>query len=867
MRSFKLLFISLFACLALLSLTLLAQEKPFEFWPGGTYDSSVPTPESMLGYQLGEHFSYYHEMVDYIKELEKSSARVKVFQYGTSFERRKLYYLVISSPDNMAKMEEIRMNIGKLADPRKLSSAQDAESIIKTTPCVVWLAYGVHGAEASHFEAAMQTAYQLAAGTDEGTLAVLNNLMVIITPVQNPDGHESFVQLQNSFSRVHPNPDPNDISNNLRGGVYGGLHNINRNRDWFLVTTPETKYKIEAFLHWHPQTFVDFHEMGVNSPYFFFPPREPISQNIPPSHMKWWEIYGKGNAEIFDRFGYGYYTKESFDEFFPGFGDAWPTYNGAIGMTYEKGGGGMSVAVERDDGTVLTLKQRVHEQFIASMGTIETTVKYKEERLRDYYDFCKSALEEGKNGPIKQFVLLSEPDPDITNRLVHTLLKQGFEIYKAEQEFSSAQAHDYFASSAKAKKFPTGSFIIDLEQPAKRLIKTLLEPRANVDTKETFFYDITAWSLPLHYGVEAYWLEDRPAVAKARVEEKPKREGRVIGGRASYAYLMKNDSINHIKALAWLLQKGCRVYLSTGEFSIVGQDFSPGSIIIRVNRNPEYIHETVSKLSEKLGITVYAANTALSEKGIDLGSGRIASLKKPEIAVLLNGPSNVYWHLLDYQFGIKATFMPVNVFKRADLRKYNVIILPDSSSGSYRQALGKGGENKLIRWVKEGGALICINGSALFACLDEKKESGFSSVKTKQKAEDGRRGRRETDRPQGAIFKVTLDQNHPLAYGYGESINILCSTKTIFDPEHKGKNVAVYPEKSWVSGFMPDGYDEILMGTPYVVDESSGQGRIILFQDEPNFRAHLPVLNRLLLNSILLGPSLSRLESASRNMR
>lgn len=873
MKSYKALFVLIFAFFAFFAAILAAQEKPFEFWPGGTYDSNIPTPESVLGYKLGDHYSYYHEMVDYIKALEKSSPRVKIFQYGTSFERRKLYYLVISSSENMAKLEEIRLNIAKLADPRKLTSADEAESIIASSPAIVWLAYGVHGPEASHFEAAMQTAYQLAAGTDKDTIDILNNLIVIITPAQNPDGHESFVQFQNTVNRIHPNPDPNDISNNLPREYYGGLHNINRNRDWFLVTTPETKYKIKAFLHWHPQTFSDFHEMGVNSPYFFFPPRKPINQNVPENHMKWWKIYGNGIAKEFDRFAYGYYTKESFDLFFPGFGDSWPCLNGAIGMTYEKGGGGMGEAVEREDGTILTLKQRVHEQFIASMGTIKTTVKYREERLRDYYQFCKSALQEGKNGKIKQFVLLTNPDPDITNRLVHTLLKQGIEIYKAENDFSSAKAHDYFSNTAKAKTLPAGSFIIDLEQPSKRLAKTLLEPRANVDPKETFFYDITAWCLPLHYGVETYWLEDRPVVEKIKVEEKPTREGEVVGGHATYAYLLKNDSINHLKALAWLLQKKYRAYIATAEFSIVGQDFSPGTIIIRVNRNPESIHEAVSKLAKKFGLTIYAANTALSEKGIDLGSDRIATLEKPKIAVLLNGPSDVYWHFLDYQFGIKATFMPVAVFKRADLRKYNVIIFPDASAGSYNQLLGKEGIKKLTRWINEGGAFIGIKGAALFACREEikkdkeKKTTGFSSVKAKQKAEEVFRRRRVADRPQGAIFKVKLDQKHPLTYGYGEFANILCSTKTIFDPEHKGKNVAVYPEKSLVSGFMPKGYEEKLKGTPYVVDEASGRGRIILFQEEPNFRAHLPALNRLLLNSIILGPSLDRIESASRNMR
>jgi hypothetical protein len=872
METFKRLFFSIFVLFFLLSWPIVAQEETFKFWPGGTYDPNIPTPESILGYQLGDHYSYYHEMVDYIKALEKSTPRVKVVQYGTSFERRKLFYLVISSEENMSKIEEIRANIAKLADPRKLSSADEAEAIIKSSPAIAFLAYSVHGPEASHFEAAMQTAYQLAAGTDKDTLDILDKLVTIIIPAQNPDGHESFVEFQNTVNRIHPNPDPNDISNNLPREYYGGLHNINRNRDWFLVTTPETKYKIQAFLHWHPQSFSDFHEMGVDSPYFFFPPRKPINQNIPPSHMKWWEIYGKGLAATFDRFGYGYYTKESFDMLFPGFGDSWPSLNGAIGMTYEKGGGGMGEAVKRNDGTVLTLKQRVHEQFIASMGTLLTTVKNREERLRDYYDFCKTGLDEGRNGAIKQFVLLPLPDPDITNRLIGTLLKQGIEIYKAQNDFSSTKAHDYFTDKVMNKNFAAGSFIIDLEQPAKRLTKALLEPRTYVDKKETFFYDITAWSLPLHYGVEAYWLEDRPAVDKQKVEEKPKRTSAIVGSKATYAYLLKNDSINYMKALGWLLQKDYNCYLSTKEFTIVEQDFKPGTIVIIVNRNPESIHEAISKITEKFGITAYAANTALSEKGIDLGSDHIATIKKPKVVVLLNGESDIYWHLLDYQFGIMATFMPVHVFKRADLREYNVIIFPNDTPDSYKQALDKAALEKLTNWIREGGTFIGIKGAALYACKEEKDKkiiSGFSSVTAKQKssAGDWMRMRREADRPQGAIFRIKLNNEHPLAYGYGEFTNILCDTKTIFAPEHKANNVAIYPEKSWVSGFIPEGYEEKLKGTPYLTEENFGRGRIILFQEEPNFRAHLPALNRLLLNSILFGPSLDYLDVARREMR
>ncbi|HEY4613488.1 MAG TPA: M14 metallopeptidase family protein [Bacteroidota bacterium] len=372
----------LFVLLATLPCSTQALQQLF---PGGTYNSAVPTPQSVLGYEIGDRFTDFRSLERYIDKLVASSDRIKRITYGSTNEQRPLQLLIISSPQNLTRLDEIKAGNKKLTDPRTLKSKAEAEQLINSLQGIVWFSYGVHGNESSSPEAAILTAYQLCAGTDERTKNILDNLVVLIDPAVNPDGRERYVQWANAATGIKPNTNP-DAYEHSEPWPSGRTNHyfFDLNRDWAWQTQRETQARIPLYRTWMPHAHVDFHEMGYTSTYFFFPAAAPIHAEFPPEVKKWGAIYGKGNAEAFDKLGSGYYTAEFFDLYYPGYGDSWPTFNGAIGMTYEQAGGA-NVAIKKPDGTLLTLRQRALNHFTTGIATLETTVRHKQERLQDFF--------------------------------------------------------------------------------------------------------------------------------------------------------------------------------------------------------------------------------------------------------------------------------------------------------------------------------------------------------------------------------------------------------------------------------------------------------------------------------------------------
>jgi len=357
----------------------------FGWFPGGTYDPSVPTPASFLGYTIGDDITPHHRLQAYVEAVAAASDRVEVGSYGYTNEGRQLLFITITSPANQARVEDIRLNMGRLADPRGESQA-DLDAIVQESPAVAWLSYSVHGSESAGTEAAILTVYQLAAGTDAVTRNILDELVVIIDPASNPDGRERVVQSFHTRRGMNANPDSWERGSDWPGGR-SNHYLFDLNRDWSWQTQAETQQRTVQYLRWNPVVHVDLHEMGGDS-YFFFPAATPVHGAIPDVVMKWQQLYGEGNAEAFDHFGWPYYTKIGFDMYYPGFGDSWPSMMGAIGMTYEQGGGSsVGIAIERDDGTTHTFRQRAHGHFTTSMATLKTTADRRQERLTDFLAF------------------------------------------------------------------------------------------------------------------------------------------------------------------------------------------------------------------------------------------------------------------------------------------------------------------------------------------------------------------------------------------------------------------------------------------------------------------------------------------------
>jgi hypothetical protein len=354
--AFATVFATVFATAAVTALVAApaGAQHPFAA-AGAAFDARVPRPATVIGHDVGERFTPHHLVLRYFERVAQASPRVRLDTLGTTFEGREYITAVVTSERNHSRINDILADAARLADPRSVSAA-DLDAAVSRTPAIVLLAYTVHGGEASGTEAALATLYQLAAGTDAATVALLDSVVVLIDPIQNPDGHERHVQdVMRRRGIFGADPTPGSM---MHDGSWPGArtshYHFDLNRDWFLQSHPETRARAGYFVRWWPHVAVDLHEMGSNSTYFFAPPMEPINKNVPASVLEWWEIFASANAEAFDAYGQPYFRREGYDEFYPGYGVSWPILSGAIGMTYEEASSSGG-AIRRTDGTVLTL--------------------------------------------------------------------------------------------------------------------------------------------------------------------------------------------------------------------------------------------------------------------------------------------------------------------------------------------------------------------------------------------------------------------------------------------------------------------------------------------------------------------------------
>jgi hypothetical protein len=866
----------LIVCAALAVSAAFAQES---------FDRAVPAPASVLGYELGDRFSSHAAIERYLKAVEQSAgARVRIIPYGETCEGRKLYLAVVSAPENIANLDEIRSKIASLTDPAA-TTEESAASIARSVPAVAWLAYGVHGNEASGPEAALKVLYRLASGTDEGTAALLRNLVVILDPLQNPDGHERYVNYQTVRAGSRPVEDRNAMEH---GDDWPGSRTnhyyFDLNRDWAWQTQGETRARVAAYRRWNPQVFADYHEMGYNSSYFFFPGAKPFNRNLPKSTIDWERIYGMANAAAFDAKGWSYWSGEEFDLFYPGFGDSWPSLNGAIGMTYEQAGS-VGLRAKRTDETVLTLKDRMEHHFTTSMATLKATSDNREKRLLDFYRFFKEPLEDAKAGPVKAYIVDPSKDPSRAGRMIDLLLNQGVRVFRSSGEFSLDGLHTYMTKAALTKRFPSGSYVIPLDQPEKRLIATLMDPEPVYS--DTFFYDISTWSLPLAYGVETYWSPAPVSAPMTRIDSVGPAPASVSGAGSTYAYLLPWETDDAAKALAWLLQNDYKAHVAMKEFSIGGRRYGRGTIIIPVGANKADIHDRVRQLSERYHVSFTGAQTGFTESGINLGSDRAVRLRKPNIIVAAGAPVSpesfgAIWSLFDQEYGINFVTVRLSQIPFIDLHDYTAIIFPDDygGGGGYRSQLDSNAVQKLRTWIAAGGTFIGIDGGAVFASagkiasvkLKEKKKEEAPEAKKdtlakkepklseeeleKRMTVEQKARKNRLDAIPGTLMRVRIDASHPLGFGCDSTVAVLKNSGTMFELSASGYNVGMYPKSPRISGYISPENEKRLEETPFLIHEQLGSGNIILFADDPNFRLFFQGLNKLFLNSVLLMPSI-----------
>ncbi len=703
----------------------------------------------------------------------------------------------------------------------------------------------------------MWTAWDLARGAAE-VRGVLDSVVVIIDPVTNPDGRDRYVSWYRSVRGARPNPDPQ--SREHREPWPGGRFNhylFDLNRDWAWGTQRETRQRLTTWWRWNPQVHVDFHEMGYNSTYFFFPAAAPINPIDPDYVLAWGKRFGQANAQAFDRHGWSYYTGEFFDLFYPGYGDSWPSLTGAVGMTYEQAGhGAAGQAVARTDGDTLTLRDRALHHWTSGQATLRTVAAGKSQLLTDYASAARTA-----GAGEQDFLLVPGTDPTRVQALVAHLRQQGVEVERANGGFS-AGARAY-AGFPQRGQFPAGTYRVRARQRLGRLAVTLLQQETPL--RADFSYDITAWSLPYAYGVAAYRVAPgtggswSPVPAVALSESGPSNVG---APAPAYGYLVLPGA-EQTAAVMRYLDAGGRVRVLGKAATFGGRRWPAGTWFIPTRGN-----DSLQARATRAGLGAYAASVATgrSEDGIDLGSENVRAVKRPRVAVVSGegvSPTSfgALWFFMDQQLGMHFDAIDGADLTRVDLARYDVIVIPDAASRVVRGAV-----DTLKQYVTRGGRLVAFAGAAeAFAPTAEIKtrEAVADSALIRSKYLAGREERERQEFRQevpGMITSVTLDPAHPLAFGAGQDANpeqtfVLHQGSLVFEPGEGIETVAYFPATPpRLSGVIsPENLRRLGQGG-WLVSKGMGRGSVVLFADDPLFRLFWRSSQPLLLNSILLGP-------------
>ncbi|MDX1660903.1 MAG: M14 family zinc carboxypeptidase [Gemmatimonadota bacterium] len=846
-----------------------------QFPPGpGPYDPGVPAPADLRGFETGERFSTYRDVERVLEGIAEGSDRVTLERYGTTVEGRALRLAWVSSPTNLERLDALRA-----ANRAATTGRAPADR-----PIFVWLSFGIHGDEASSPETALELLYHLAASRDPEVEAWLDHAVVVVDPLLNPDGHERYAGWYRSV--VGPEPDPDPTAREHRPPWPAGRTNhwyFDLNRDWAWGVQPETRARRAVYLETLPQVHVDFHEMDPSSSYFFFPAADPLHPHYPESTHRWGRIFGGANASAFDARRWPYFTAEEFDLFYPGYGDSWPSYFGATGMTYEQAGGGRAgLALELASGDTLTLRRRAEKHLVAGLTTIETAVERRAERLADFDAFWRSPRP--PDAPAAWLVEGGSPDGRALARL---LAEQGIAVDTLAAGLSTDGLTPYRATGAEARSsVPPGTFLLSAEQPLGRYLATLMAAEVELPDS-TLFYDITGWSLPYLYGVPTWRASRRPSVPHHRWDPGA-REGSspLEPPPGTVALAWAYDDAGDAIAAGRLAADGWSIRVAEAGFRAAGHDFPAGSFVLRLDeqgpdRRDAGIAGAALAESGRIGSPV-ALTSSEAGRGIDVGSNRMRPLRAPAIAIVA-GPGTEPTSVGATRHFLEAEAdLPVEVVRLVDLAaapgvpadsatspsarplrldRYTTVVLPDADGAdAYAAALGEPGTRRLAEWVRAGGTLVGIRAGAAWLAEDASGLAGFALAEKPDPTEAElraptavRQAEAIRDRIPGTIVAVAVDSTHALGWGYPGRAAVLVRDPVEIEIS-EGANPWLYRDAGPLAGYLPVEARDRLAATPYVVAERSGEGWIVGFADDPAFRGILHGLKKALLNAMLILP-------------
>ena len=887
--------------------------------PGNEYDPELPTPDALLGQRWGSRIASHDEILVALRTWAEASPRATMHSYGRTHEGRELVYLVITSEANHARLGRIRDGLDLLHDPRGVPAA-DLDRLANESPACAWMGYGIHGDEVSASDSAPLVAYHLIAGQDAEVEALLDDVVVILDPCLNPDGRERIRAMTRWMSGYRGSLDHVSLHRGRWPYGRGNHYLFDMNRDWMAGVCPETRGRWAVLQEWHPQLFVDAHEMGALDTFLFYPQEKPHSPHLPGYLFGWQSRFADDAATAFDARGWGYYTREWADAWYPGYSDSWGSLNGAIGMLYEQAGIG-GQAMRRESGVIETYAESVHGQVVASLANLETLRANRVGILRDFLRGQREQVEADE-----QVVVLSSENSSRLTRLLHTLSAQGIEVLRAEQDFEVTGASSSHGEPASTRRFAANeAWVVPLAQPARRLVLAYfdLDPRIDDETLRDEYarlergdssrlYDVTAWDLARQTGVEATW--GTLSGTRLLVSPWPTKTGCVIGSTDAppYAWALDASDDASVQFVGLALQAGVAVHVADRSFSVqAGEEFvrlPRGSFLIRRHENNPGVDALIVTAAASARATVYATYTGRARgDDPDLGGGHFHLARRGRIAIVTGEPCSTedfghLWHHIDVELGLPATLLEAAALGGYDLRPYDVIVLPPGAGGVLADA-----QDNLDAWVRAGGSLIAVGSSAeaiveagewtevkrrrdvleeleayIFAAerqrtagaqpldlgavwegtserADPEEETG--DVVAEAAAEthpDPARHDAFLRRfmPSGALLRAGLDPHHWLTAGCGEEIAVLFGSSTALLLDGRAPVRFADQERIRMAGLLWPEARERLDGAVWCSQEGLGHGQVILFATNPVLRGSTEDTGRLFSNAVVLGPGL-----------
>ncbi len=825
------------------------------FFPGKKFNPNILTPDAFLGYSIGTQHTRYDRLVSYFEYLSENSDRVKFQTTGRTYEYRQQLMVAFSSPENLAKLENIRKQHLALVDP----TAKMPD--VKAMPVVMQLGYNVHGNEASGGEAAILTAYYLAACEDFEVQNTLKEAVIFIEPVINPDGRDRFVNWVNMHKGMPPVSDPNDREHNEvwpSGRVNHYWFDLNR--DWFLAVHRESRNRLNFYHQWYPNVVTDHHEMGTNSTHFFEPSKQSAENPLVPGYVyrNLNDAFAKYFEQAMNEIGSLYYTKESFDNLYPGYGSSYPDIEGGIGFLFEQGSS--RGHVQDSQHGVLTFGFAVRNHLVNAIATIKGGVAQRENLLKFQREFFDSAVSTAKKSSVKGYVVGS--GDDTRNRAFLTmLLHHRIEVYPLQSEVKQ-----------DGQAFKAGqAYYVPVAQPQYRMVQSVFEKP--VTFADSIFYDASAWNLPLAYGLPHAEVKSGSVPTGEKLTFDALTFQPASFAQSEYAYLLAPEDFVTHKALYQLLKDSYFVKVGQKPFTILtdqGQKaFSHGTLIIPVqtqNKETDLIFAKLKEIAANTGAHFYSVKTGYSTEGVDLGSNNFGTVKAPKALMPVGAGTSQYeagevWYMLDNYVGMPITKVDMDQMGRVDLNGYDVIVMVNGQYPTDAKFLAK-----IMTWVEGGGTLITFKSASEWVIknqiakgkIREMKDKDTTATKTRidyEKASDNE-GSRYTG---GAIFSADLDNTNPLGFGYPDrKIALYRNSNTLLEVADSPYNTVIkYDAAPLLNGYVhPKSLQKIANSAGLLIG-SRGRGNVIMFADNPNFRGTWLGTSKLFFNALFYGNKIS----------